>query len=144
MLTGASSVLGTVHGSRPGAYALRTVASPELSILLLPPPWCLAHGRQSTSLCCLPDSTRAPHWGGARHHAIWGLPFLTLSTPEVSPLLICCFSRGKRSQSARGALLRRSRSGCWEGAGTCLGACFHPAWPSLAWGFPGAQSSQPG
>lgn len=30
------------------------------------------------------------------------------------------------------------------GAGACLAARFHPSWPRLAWGFPGAQSSQPG
>ena len=62
----------------------------------------------------LPDSTRVPHWGGTQHHAIWGLAFLTSSTPEVSPLSICCFSRGERSRSAGCAVLQRSRSGPWE------------------------------
>lgn len=62
----------------------------------------------------LPGSTRTPHWGGTQPHAIWGLAFLPSSAPEVSPLPICCFTRGERSRSAGCALLRSSHSGRWE------------------------------
>ena len=82
MLTGTSGVQGVVHGSGAGAHALRTGASPELSILLVPPPWCLAHGRQSTSLCCLPACLAPPERLTGEEHS----PMQSGDWPSCLPL----------------------------------------------------------
>lgn len=59
----------------------------------------------------LPGSTRPPHWGGTRPHAIWGLAFLPSSAPRSLSPAHLLFHQERRSRSAGCALLRAAIQG---------------------------------
>ena len=146
VLTGASGVQGTVHGSGPGAHTLRTGASPELSVLLVPPAWCLARGRQSMSLCCMPACLTPPECltGEERSTTQSGDWPSWLPPPQKSLLCPSAVSAEERGPAVPGVLCSK---GAGQGPGRSRRLPGSTVPSSLAQshlGFPGAQSSQPG